>query len=199
MYLISCTKVYDGVACYVINNVRTVLDLEKLDVTLHGRGTVVVLNNSFDKFYSASKDIDPALDTRIDKRDFRAEYKDYLRKMEELAGEERNRKLSSMDILEKLLDSKSKLYEGIETVMSILCRASLSMSVESVVESWVSIMEHLSSKRRPLGEVSMEEEVVIAINGPDVVNSEALVKESVRVLTKTDNIHFVRSSSSVMP
>jgi hypothetical protein len=48
-------------------------------------------------------------------------------------------------------------------------------------------------------QVSMEEEVVIAINGPDIVNSEAVVKESVRVLTKTDNIHFVRSSSSVKP
>ena len=39
------------------------------------------------------------------------------------------------------------------------------MSVEAVVESWVSIMEHHSSKRRPLAEESMVEEVVIAING----------------------------------
>ena len=43
---------------------------------------------------------------------------------------------------------------------------------EAVEECWVSIMEHPSSKRRPFGEESMVEEVMIAINGPSVVHSE---------------------------
>ena len=191
------TKVYDGEACAVISTVRTVLDLEKLVKTLHERGTVVVFNHSWDKFLIAAKEIDPGLDARIDKRDFRAEYDDYLWRMEETAAEEKNRKLSSMELLEMLLDPELKMYQGIETVISILCRAALTMSVEAVVESWVSIMEHHSSKRRPLAEESMVEEVVIAINGPSVVHCDAVVRESLRILTKEDHTHFLRKSEKV--
>ena len=102
-----------------------------------------------------------------------------------------------MELLEKLLDPELEMFKGIETVISILCRAALTMSVEAVVESWVSIMEHHSSKRRPLGEESMVEEVVIAINGPSVVHCDAVVKESLRILIKEDHTHFVRRSEKV--
>ena len=119
--------------------------------------------------------------------------------MEEIAGEEKNRTLKSMNLLQLLLDPKVKLYQSIETLLSILCRAALSMCVESVVESWVSIMEHHSSKRRPLSEDSMVEEVVIAINGPEVVHCEEVVKESIRTMMREDNIHFVRRSDNVKP
>ena len=193
------TKVYDGDACHVISNVRTVLDLQQLSRILLERGTVVVLNTSWEKFFSACKELDASLDARIDKRDFKAEYEDFLWRMEEIAGDDRNRKLTSMDLLEKLLDPGVKLFQGIETVLSILCRAALSMSVEAVVESWVSIMEHHSSKRRPLSEDSMVEEVVISINGPKVVHCEAIVKESIRTMIKEDHIHFVRRSDNVKP
>ena len=67
------------------------------------------------------------------------------------------------------------------------------------MESWVSIMEHHSSKRRPLSEEAMVEEVVISINGPEVVHSEAVVMESIRTMIKDDHIHFVRKSDRVKP
>ena len=100
-----------------------------------------------------------------------------------------------MRILEMLLDSKMRVFGGIESIMSILCRAALTMSVESRVL----IMEHHSSKRGPLSENSMVEEVVMAINGPEVVHCDAVVGETIRVLTKSDNVHFVRRSDSVKP
>ena len=197
LYMGLSTKVYDGDACHVIDVVKSLLDLPKLVRTLHERGTVAVLNVTWDKFYTASLEMDEGLASRIDKRDYRDQYTDYLWRMEELSGDEGNRHLSSMELLEKLLDTEGKMYEGIETVMSILCRASLAMSVEAVVEGWVSIMEHHSSKRRPLAENSMEEEVVIAINGPDVVHCDGVVKESIRNLIKKDHIHFVRKSDRI--
>ena len=60
-------------------------------------------------------------------------------------------------------------------------------------------MEHHSSKRRPLAEDSMVEEVVKTINGPEVVHCDAVVKETIRVMTKNDTIHFVRKSDNVKP
>ena len=45
---------------------------------------------------------------------FRAEYDDYLWRMEEIAAEEKNRKLSSMELWEMLLYPELKMYQGIE-------------------------------------------------------------------------------------
>ena len=86
-----------------------------------------------------------------------------------------NRESSSMDLLEKLLGVEEKLFERIETVISVLCRAALAISVEAVVEGWISIAERHDSMLRPLGQQAMDTEVIIAVNGPEVVHSESVV------------------------
>ena len=84
------TKVYDGDACHVISNVRTVLDLQQLSRILLERGTVVVLNTSWEKFFSACKELDASLDARIDKRDFKRLKTSYggWKKLQEMTGTE---------------------------------------------------------------------------------------------------------------
>ena len=45
-----------------------------------------------------------------------------------------------MDLLEIFMHPENILYKDIEAVMSVMVRASLLISVESVVESWISTM-----------------------------------------------------------
>ena len=62
--------------------------------------------------------------------------------------------LSDMDLLEIFLQhGYVQLYKDIETGMSVMVNAALLISVESIVESWISTMEHHSSKRRTMGDV----------------------------------------------
>ena len=56
-----------------------------------------------------------------------------------------------MEIIQTFLNSKLHHFEGIELVMHVICAASVIMSVESVVESIVSMYENRQSKFRHLG------------------------------------------------
>ena len=53
-------------------------------------------------------------------------------------------------------------------------RAAVLISVESVVEAWISTMEHHASQRRTLGEMLLYGEMVIAINGPSPVHCDSI-------------------------
>ena len=84
---------------------------------------------------------------------------------------------SDMELLKIFLKPENlHLYQDIEMVMSVMARAALIISVESVVESWISTMEHHASQRRDLGEMHLHEEMVIAINGPSLVHCDAVVQ-----------------------
>ena len=57
-----------------------------------------------------------------------------------------------------------------------MVRAALMIIIEIIVESWISTMEHHASQRRTLGEELLHEEMVIAINGPDLVHCDSIVQ-----------------------
>ena len=63
-------------------------------------------------------------------------------------------------------------------MIDILIQATLSISVESVVESWISVLEHNSSKSRNLGLGAIDAEMIVAINGPAVAHCQGIVKDS---------------------
>ena len=132
---------------------------------------MVVGNLIWQNFYKAATEIIPDLEEKISKFEFKEEFREYLGSVEKLSELEVNKKTSSMDILMTFLDPEKKMYKGIENVMSVLARAAMMMSVEAVVEGWVSVMEHHSSKHRNLSENTMLDEVIIAINGPEVRTS----------------------------
>ena len=86
-------------------------------------------------------------------------------------------KFSDMELLElTLMPENKEIYGGVESVVSVMVRASLVISVESVVESWISILEHHSSQRRNIGELLLHEEMVIAINGPSLEHCDSVCK-----------------------
>ena len=86
--------------------------------------------------------------------------------------------------------------------MSVMVNAALLISVESIVESWISTMEHHSSQRRTMGEMLLHEEMVISVNGPKMVHCEAICQEALcdyfkdRINPKERAGHFVRRSEN---
>ena len=51
--------------------------------------------------------------------------------------------------------------------------------VESICESWVSVMErHSPSTRTILSQSRLEDEVFVSINGPELVHCDSVVEEA---------------------
>ena len=97
--------------------------------------------------------MDPTLLERTSEEEYRIQYREYVRRLETVAREPTKRELTDMDLLELFLQPEhAHLYQDIETVMSVMVRAALLISVESIVESWISTMEHHSSQRRTISE-----------------------------------------------
>jgi len=63
-------------------------------------------------------------------------------------------------------------------VLAILANASVAMGLESMVESWVSVMEHHNNPRRALTQARVEQECMVSINGPSEVHSDSVVLEA---------------------
>ena len=132
---------------------------------------------TWEKFLVSSVEVDPSLLQRISEEQLRVQYREYVRRLESIAKEPGRKELSDIQVLELFLDpANQNLYLDIEAVLSVMVRASLLISVESIVESWISFMEHHASQRRTLGERLLHEEMVIAINGPALVHCDSIVK-----------------------
>ena len=106
--------------------------------------------------------------------------------------------LSSKEIFSLLLNPKENLYKDIEGVLSVMARACVTQGVEATVESWVSVMENHCSKVRGItDQVRLENEVKVAINGPEVQHCRGIVREAMRVGEGGGN--FIRRSSNIIP
>ena len=149
--------------------------VERINVPGGCGGAVMISNLTWNRFEDSSVAVDPTLSNRIHTEDYKAEYKKYCKRLETIAEEVTKNKWDDMEILERFLNDKA-LYEGIEAVISVQLRAGLLVSVESVVEGWISVMEHHASQRRTLGDVKLKEEMTIAVNGPELVHSDAVLK-----------------------
>ena len=112
--------------------------------------------------------------------------------------------MSSIQLLGVLVSTGSELYKGCEAVIDILIQATLSISVESVVESWISVLEHNSSKSRNLGLGAIDAEMMVAINGAAVAHCQGIVKETMATYwrqCKNVNLHdehFVSKGSGAL-
>ena len=105
-----------------------------------------------------------------------------------------------MNLLQDLISSDLKLYEGVEiTIQALLC-ASVKMSVESVVETVVSRYEKHFNKSRKLNEEQALDEMEISENGPNLFKADPLLQISMDKYWKKQTVsgkwHFVKDSSS---
>ena len=73
---------------------------------------------------------------RVSAVELKVQYREYVRRLECLSKEPSKRKLSDMELLELfLLPQWQHLYKDIETVMSLMVRAALMMTVESKIST----------------------------------------------------------------
>ena len=105
----------------------------------------------------------------------RRQYFDYCRVLSTL-----ERDLESMEIFRLLFDPE--LCKGIEGILSVVARAMVSMSVESVAVGWISILEsHKSKERNRLENTSLEAVMTIAVNRPEAAKCNAIVEEARKI------------------
>ena len=99
------------------------------------------------KFLASSEAIDSHVFERVSRTELKYQYREYVRWMQDLASSKpKVMKFSDMELLElTLMPENKEIYGRVESVISVMVRASLVISVESVVESWISILEHHSS------------------------------------------------------
>ena len=86
-----------------------------------------------------------------------------------------------------------------------MARAGLVMGLESVVESWVSKMEHHNNPKRALSQERLENESMVAINGPAVPHCDGIVEEALELYwAKAKRLgerggHWIRKSDNIIP
>ena len=186
----------------VIKNVREVLDLEGLLQLTKEMSPAVVSQRKVGKFIEAAKELDEDFNVKYEKQEFRYQYRDFVDQIAKLGKEENSEKLSSIEIMVKMMSTKCRKWRGCEAIMDILCQAAVKKTVEAVVESWVSVLEHHSSKTRNLKAETIQSEMMVAVNGPLVQHSMGVVEESMKVYwgrlkNNLSDGHFTRRSNKV--
>jgi hypothetical protein len=134
-------SVFDDQATSLVKQLRPLLDLQRLAKNVKLRGSSMIGSLEAKTFVSNGKKIASNI-IQIPDVELAAQYKEFLRRLEKVTNRIKEKDLpQSIEILKMFLDSSKRLYLGIEMVIHVLSVASVSMSVESVVESHVSVYE----------------------------------------------------------
>jgi hypothetical protein len=163
---------------------------------IRAQGAVNVSTLGWRSFMAAATFIERSIFTRVPEDELRKQYREFCRTMEEVSRQKRSVDLSSKQLLSMLFDPNNMLYKDIEGVLSVLAKACVTSGVEAIVESWVSVLEgHSSSVRGITNQQRLEDELWVALNGPEVVHCEGVVKEAIRV--GEGGGHFIRRSENI--
>ena len=166
-------KVFDRDTIDMINHSRKLLNLESEMIKIKTNGAANVCSLGWRGFRSAATYFEPAVFSRVPEAEMRLQYREFIRRLGEVGKEKGSAELTSIQIIAKFLDPKEDLYKDIEGPLSVLARACVAQGVEAIVKSWVSVLEnHSSSVRGITDQDRLEDEVWVAINGPEVVHCE---------------------------
>ena len=119
----------------------------------------------------------------------------FLKHLNSMMQGESNSKLEATDprdYLKKLFAIDRKLYQGCELILQVLAVAITKSSVESYIESYVSVYEYHFNQRRTLSEENMNAEMTVAVNGPKETNCDKLVESSLNAYFSSNNWRFFR-------
>ena len=170
---------------------------------LKTQSAVDLANLSSKTFKKVSVKIVPKLfEDIVDEDEFHIQYREFFQWMKDVSDTKVVQDGDSMVIL-TFIFNHSSFYRDIEAIMGVLGRAAVTIGVESVVESWVSQNEYHNSQRRPLGESLNITETAVFINGPNPVNCDDLVEETMKYMWKNCKIsnssegHYIRRSSDI--
>ena len=80
-------------------------------------------------------------------------------------------------------------------IMEAIAVSAIKHSCEIILESFVSKYENHFDQRRNLAEDSSNEEFEIAVNGPNLAHSDAVIKEAMDSYWKGRQWHFFRTTA----
>ena len=176
-------KVYQEKDRIMIETIRYFLDLETLSLKLKLSDSAHVAAIQSCSFVQKSRELVPAV-SEISEEELSLQYRSFLRKLESFVEDKDEDEIKSMEVFKSFLSSDLGLYENIEYVIHILCVAATSITVESIVESWVSIYESHSNKHRPISNDRAEMEISVAVNGPLLQHADSVVEKALRDMFK---------------
>ena len=169
-------SIFDDQATSLVEQLRPLLDLRRLATKVKSRGSSMIGSVETKTFVTNGKKIASNI-IQIPDVDLAAQYKEFLRRLEKVTNGILEKDLpESIKVLKMFLDSSKRLYLGIEMVIHVLSVASVSMSVQSVVESHVSVHETRINRQRNVSEERGRQEMQISLNGPIVSRCGGVVK-----------------------
>ena len=195
-------NVYDEDDLKVLKKVRFLTDLKGLLIKVKARGVIIISSLQGQTFVDYAKSVCHTIND-IPTDSLKLQYKLFLNKLNDCYQNVTQGdldKLTSMEIIQTFLNSKFNHFEGIELVMHAICSASVIMSVESVVESIVSMYENRQSKFRNLGEDQGNNEMMIAVNGPNIAHADHILEKSLNSYfrnQKDGKWHFTMDQSKI--
>ena len=71
---------------------------------------------------------------------------------------------------------REDLYDGIEIIMQATAVSAIKLSVESIVESFISVYNLHNNKLRPMEEETVDDEMMIHLNGPEIGECDNILK-----------------------
>lgn len=195
MYEVLKEEVYTKLDKKAIEATRSIFYLCKLSDQCKLSGFSHVANLSFVYFFQACStlNIPELLDTPDS--EMQSQYRLFLRKLQSVSTTNKH----DLDILREFLNTSDGLHKDVELTVHVMVTAAVTKSVESVVESWGSVMEQLSSKSRNISEERLNEELMVSLNGPELQHCDNVLEESLQKLfhnaaSSQDRLkgHFIR-------
>lgn len=125
----------------------------------------------------------------VDSEELQTQFYKLIKRLHMVTKDKSYKELEKTDSKELIKQfSKSKeLYEGIELVLRATYEASVKLSVESIAESVISIYNLHNSKIRKIGEKTANDELFIAVNGPEIGEADNTLEAAL-------NLHFSKNN-----
>ena len=193
-------SIYKRETITVVENIRIICDLKSLAVQIHVRGAVVTGFTNGRRFLKAVRAMTSSVEDVSDV-DILENFKKLVGVLDRMTRGKNLKRVTSLGLLKEILSSNNNLSEGIELSLHCICCAAVKVSVESIVESMISVYENHFDSKRQLTEEHALEEMQIAQNGPQLAKADALLKAAMDRYWKskagTNAWHFVRSGTSI--
>ncbi|CAL4066453.1 unnamed protein product [Meganyctiphanes norvegica] len=171
----------------MINKVECLTDLKATFLKLKARGVPIVAAIEGEKLIKNAKSLCHTIEDVSDNV-LKMQYNLFLKKLLDIyfpVTEADFNMIKNIDIIKNFFNTNEMLYEGVEFIMHAISAACVAISVESIVESVVSMYENRQTKFRNLGEDRANHEMQIGCNGPNLAKCDRLLEKAMKTYFKT--------------
>ena len=194
--------VFDENDIKIIKHTKTILDVTSLAVQLRvkdAKSPILLAIEKAPKFIEAVRSLPIKSLEIVPDSIFSTQYTCFLDKLKTVSLDYKLKdlkKIDPKDILKLFVKSDLKLFNNCEMIIHAIMCASVKISVESIVESMISVYENHVDGNRNLDDDSAAQEFIIAYNGPNLAHCDDIVREAMCEYWKkgkiNSNWHFVK-------